>query len=77
MLALPLLFLFSLADCGARSELRLGTGNVGGTYDPFGSAHSQQLGWAIEDNWKDGKHHLNWKNSAPGVPKTEAGNREN
>lgn len=44
ILALSVLLILSLAGCGQSSELRLGTGGVGGTYYAFGNALSQQLG---------------------------------
>lgn len=40
---LSLLLVLILAGCGEKSELRLGTGGVGGTYYAFGNALSQQL----------------------------------
>lgn len=48
ILALSVLLLLSLAGCGQSSELRLGTGGVGGTYYAFGNALSQQLGEETE-----------------------------
>lgn len=44
ILALSVLLILSLAGCGQSSELRLGTGGIGGTYYAFGNALSQQLG---------------------------------